>query len=241
VIPPFVSVFDDAASLADDAALQFADVAREAIEERGLFRVALAGGTTPAGLYRHLVVEPFVSVIRWASVHVFWGDERCVPECSADRNDLGAREAFISLVPLPPENVHPIPASLPDGASRYEETLRSAFGGSDLAVPRFDLVLLGIGPDGHTASLFPGQASLEEQQRLAVRVLNAPKPPRERITLTLPVLNAARAVTFLAAGSEKADAVKKAIAGDPSIPAGLVRPHNGRLSFFLDPEAAARL
>jgi 6-phosphogluconolactonase len=89
--------------------------------------------------------------------------------------------------------------------------------------------------------LFPGQASLEEQQRLAVRVLNAPKPPRERITLTLPVLNAARAVTFLAAGSEKADAVKKAIAGDPSIPAGLVRPHNGRLSFFLDPEAAARL
>lgn len=237
--PPFISVLDDLGSLTDEAALHFVDAAREAVTEHGVFRVALAGGSTPAGLYRHLSLEPFVSVIPWSRVFVFWGDERCVPECDISRNDLSARETFLSLVPIPPENVHPIPAAFPDGAERYEADIRRVFGLTRGEWPRFDLVILGIGQDGHTASLFPGQAAVGESEKLAVRVTSAPKPPPERITLTLPVLNAAARVAFLAAGSDKAAAVKRAVAGDPLIPAGLVRPLDGKLHFLLDSEAAS--
>jgi 6-phosphogluconolactonase len=233
-----VTVFPSAAALAEGTAELFALRAADAVEERGRFRVALAGGTTPLAAYRRLAASPWADLVPWASVEVFFGDERCVGECDGDRNDAAAREALLLHVPIPPENVHPIPSLAPDGAERYEALLRERLAAPDPAVPVLDLVLLGLGVDGHTASLFPGHPALHETGRLVVRVDGAPKPPACRVTFTLGLLNAARAAVFVVSGRAKREALARVLSGDRALPAACVDPPFGERLFFLDRSAA---
>jgi 6-phosphogluconolactonase len=233
-----VTVFPSAAALAEGVAELFAIRAAEAVDERGRFRVALAGGTTPLAAYRRLAASPWADLVPWGSVEVFFGDERCVGECDAGRNDAAAREALLGNVPIPPENVHPVPSLAPDGAERYEALLREKLAAPAPAIPVLDLVLLGLGEDGHTASLFPGQPATQETDRLVVRVDGAPKPPPSRVTFTLPLLNAARAVAFVVSGREKSGALARVLAGDRALPAACVGPPGGERLFLLDRAAA---
>jgi 6-phosphogluconolactonase len=241
VAPPAVERFATPEALAERGAELFADAAAEAVAARGTFRVALAGGRTPTLLHQILAEPPWCDLIPWRQTHVFFGDERCVHECSPERNDLVAREALFSVVSLPPGNVHRIDTARRDGAEAYEAAIRDCFSASAGEIPSFDLVFLGLGPDGHTASLFPGFPGLDEASRLVVRVSGAPKPPPDRITMTLPLIDRSRLVVFLATGSEKTDVVSRAVAGDRTIPAGRVAPSLGRVVWLLDEEAAAGL
>lgn len=234
-----VERFGSPEALADRGAELFQKAAAEAVESRGRFRVALAGGRTPTLLHQLLSAPPWVDLVPWRQTHVFFGDERCVHECSPERNDLVAREALFGVVDLPPENVHRIETVRPDAAEAYERTVRDCFGPPASGVPAFDLVFLGIGSDGHTASLFPGRPELEERQRLVVKVAGAPQPPPNRITMTLPLLNRARLVVLLATGAKKAEIVARAVAGDPAVPAARVAPEEGRLVWLVDEEAAS--
>lgn len=234
---PEITEVPTAEAVAFAAAQLFAYSAQEAVAERGSFRVALAGGTTPLAAYRLLATWPDVGAlaaaeapesmlasrprIQWDRVEVFFGDERCVPADHPDRNDHAADESLLSRVPIPSDHVHRVDATSPDAADRYEAEIRRVFG-SPSGVPSFDLILLGIGPDGHTASLFPGNPAAEEKQRLVAHVADAPKPPSSRVTFTLPLLNAARCVAFLVTGAEKRKALSLALRGDPSVPAGRV-------------------
>lgn len=231
-------VFADLDLLADAAADLFVEAAAESILARGIFRVALAGGTTPERMHRRLASEPRQSAVNWPRVDVYFGDERCVPAGAPGRNDAAARAALLDHVPIPSRSVHSIQAEASEGAERYETLIRREFAPAPREVPCFDLIFLGLGPDGHTASLFPGHVALAETERLVVRISGAPKPPPERVTFTLPLLNAARRVVFLAAGADKRDACARARRGDPSVPAGRVRPGEGRLLWLID-EAAA--
>lgn len=220
----------------------FLAYAERAIRERGSFRVALSGGSTPKALYEALVGAP----IDWSRVLVFFDDERCVPPDHADSNYRMARDAFLSKVAIPPSNVHRIYAEIDDArvaAEEYEKELERVFELEPGELPRLDLVLLGLGPDAHTASLFPGSSSLAETKKLVaatfVETLGA-----SRVTLTAPTLVAARAIAFLVAGAEKADAVRAVLEGprDPSrYPAQLVVPTNGELTWLVDRAAAAKL
>jgi 6-phosphogluconolactonase len=233
-----VTVFPSAAALAEGGAELFAVRACEAVEERGRFRAALAGGRTPLAAYRRLAAAPWADLVPWGSVELFFGDERAVGECDCERNDAAAREALLLHVPVPPENVHPVPALAPDGAQRYEALLRERLAAPAPALPVLDLVLLGLGEDGHTASLFPGHPAAAETGRLVVRVDGAPKPPPSRVTFTLPLLNAARAALFVVSGSEKREALARVLAGDRALPASCVDPPGGERLFFLDRAAA---
>lgn len=216
--------FGSAEAVASRAAEIFAESAAEAMVARGRFRVALAGGTTSRRLHEILGEPSRAALVAWQHVHVFFGDERCVPEGSPERNDRAAGEALLSRVPIPPGNVHRVEAERPDADIRYERDLSRHFRLRPGAVPRLDLVLLGVGEDGHTASLFPGRPEVEVTDRLVVRVVGAPKPPPDRVTLTLPVLRAARLALFLVVGAAKAAVARRALAGDPSLPASRVRP-----------------
>ena len=169
-----VTVFPSAAALAEGVAELFALRASDAVEARGRFRVALAGGTTPLAAYRRLASAPWAELVPWGAVEVFFGDERCVGECDLERNDAAAREAFLLKVPVPPENVHPIPSLARDAAERYEALLRARLDAPSPGVPVLDRVLLGLGEDGHTASLFQGHAALRETERLAASVTLEP-------------------------------------------------------------------
>lgn len=233
-----VTVVPGAAALAEGVAELFAVRAAEAVEERGRFRVALAGGATPLAAYRRLAAPPWADVVPWGSVEVFFGDERCVGECDAGRNDGAAREALLAHVPIPPENVHPVPSLAPDGAERYEALVRERLAAPAPQLPSLDLVLLGLGADGHTASLFPGHPAAAERVRLVARVDGAPKPPPGRVTFTLPLLNAARTVAFVVSGREKRQALARVLSGERSLPAACVDPPDGERLFFLDREAA---
>lgn len=209
---------------------------------RGGHRVALAlaGGETPRALYRCLATE-HRDAVPWGRVHLFWGDERYVPPDDPRSNYRLVQDSLLRDVPIPRDNVHPMPTHFPDprdAARAYEQDLRTHF---PAPWPRVDLILLGIGPDGHTASLFPGSPALSEQDRWVVDV-RAPVDPPVRLTLTLPVLNHAAAVFFLVAGTAKADAVRRALTGplDPlACPAGAVRPVGADPIWWLDDAAAA--
>jgi 6-phosphogluconolactonase len=201
--------------------------------------IALTGGSTPRGAYERLAAMR----LDWSAATLWWGDERCV-RADDERSNYGlARAALLDRLPAAPPAVHRIKGELgpEEGAADYERELRAAFGDG---VPALDLVLLGLGPDGHVASLFPGQAALDERERLVVGVPEAGHEPYvPRVTLTLPVINAAREVAFLVTGATKADAVARAFAGAPdaATPASLVAPRSGSLIVLLDPAAAARL
>jgi len=234
----------DAEAVAGEAAEELAGAAARAVAERGRFTLALAGGSTPRRLYALLASPdaPFRARVPWDRTHVFFGDERAVPPEHPDSNYRMAREALLAHVA--PASVHRIRAEQPGAAEAYEAELRAFFGvptGDD--PPSLDLVLLGLGPDGHTASLFPGDAVLEEARRWVATTLGARLGTR-RTTLTLPVLNRARAVVFLVAGPEKAGALRRVLAPEPGaelLPAARVRPDRGSVLWLADAAAASGL
>ena len=234
-----VEVYENPEGLAEAAARELAARAAEAVEERGRFTLVLAGGSTPKATYE-ILARDYAGRIDWGKVHVFFGDERAVPPDDDDSNYRMAREALLDHVPV--GSVHRMQGELlPDeAAAAYEEELRGFFGPDEL--PRFDLVLLGIGGDGHTASLFPETSALEVHDRLVVAnpVL---KLETTRITLTAPVINAAHAVYFLVAGDGKADALAHILGGDAdprAYPASLIQPQEGP-TWMLDRAAASGL
>lgn len=237
-----IVVVPDAEALAREAAQRFVDLAREAAGSRGRFTVALSGGSTPGRLFRLLAEEPYRVQIPWEEVYLFWADERCVPPEDAGSNYGLVEEALITHVPIPAENVHRVRGELEPGmaARAYDNRLQDFFCGPR---PRFDLVLLGLGKDGHTASLFPGSPLLEERERLAAPAMaTTPDRPAERVTLTLPAINTARQVLFLVAGEAKAEVVQAVIEGPAGrYPAQQIQPTAGQLTWLLDAEAASRL
>ncbi len=241
-----VRVVADPAALAAAAAAEVGAAARAAVGARGRFTVALAGGSTPLGLYRVLATRDGAADLPWPAVHFFWGDERHVPPDHPDSNYGAARAALLDRVPVPAENIHRIPAELADAeaaACAYEEELRRSFSPPEGQPPRFDLVLLGLGADGHTASLFPGSAALGERERWVVAP-RIEKLAARRITLTLPVLNAAARVLFLVSGQDKAGALREVLAGPRrprKLPAQAVEPHDGEVNWIVDREAASEL
>ncbi|HUC73148.1 MAG TPA: 6-phosphogluconolactonase [Stellaceae bacterium] len=209
-----------------------------ATRSRGRFAVNLSGGSTPRRLYQLLAEPPFRDAMPWDRVHWFWGDERFVPPDHPDSNYRMAREALLSRAPIPAANIHPVETiGDPAAAARaYEQTLKSYYGSETLdpAHPLFDIELLGLGPDGHTASLFPGTKVLEERRRWAVEVVGA--KPEIRITLTYPPLESSRHTAFLVAGADKRDALARVLAGDQELPSARLHPV-GELVRFVDEQA----
>jgi 6-phosphogluconolactonase len=204
------------------------------------FTLALSGGGTPRKLYELLSRPPYHAAFPWHRTHLFWGDERFVPHDDESSNYRMVREAMLSRAPIPTANIHPVHTEglTPDAAaSDYERELQSFYGAErlDRARPLFDVTLLGLGPDGHTASLFPGTAVLEERERWAAAVVG-PKPTR--ITLTYPALESSRHVAFLVAGKEKREIFSRFQRGEPTLPAARLRP-TGTLHLFADTAAAA--
>ncbi len=226
-------------ALAETAARWTAELMRAAADARGACYLALAGGDTPRACYERLSQSPFGTSLPWSKVHIFWSDERRVPLTHPESNYGMARSALLSRVPVPFAQVHPMPAQDPDarraaeGYARLIEQVVPKDGGE---LPRFDLILLGLGEDGHTASLFPGDDALSEQRAL-VRPVQAARPPPGRLTITLPLINAARAVLFLVQGARKRSALDAVLRQNPAVPAGLVRPTAGELHFIVDREA----
>jgi 6-phosphogluconolactonase len=216
-----------------------------AVAERGRFTIALSGGSTPKSMYT-LIAANASATLPWDQMFFFWGDERHVPPDNPDSNYLMAKEALLSKVAIPPANVFRVPTENPDAAAAaadYEQTLRKFFALAPGEFPRFDLILLGLGPDGHTASLFPETAALQEKTRLVVANW-VEKLKTSRITLTLPVLNASRCVEFLVSGTEKAAVLHEVLEGDApaeKYPSKLVRPSEGKLIWFIDRAAASLL
>jgi 6-phosphogluconolactonase len=244
--PLSVEVLADPAVVARQAAVWFLRLADEAVRRQGRFTVALSGGSTPRALYEVLAGPDAGALgpsVAWDRVHLFWGDERYVPPDDPDSNYRMARAALLGRVPVPPEQVHPIPTNYPDpaeAAAVYEATLRSVFG-IPQGWPRFDLVLLGLGPDAHTASLFPGTAALREVGAL-VTANWVPKFKAYRITLTYPALNHAACVQFLVCGGEKTDALRAVWHGPRDLerfPAQGILPDSGRLVWLVDRAAVA--
>ena len=205
----------------------------------GVFTIALSGGGTPRRLYELLAGPPYRDVFPWHRTHLFWGDERFVPRNDESSNYRMVRDAMLSRAPIPATNIHPIPTEglTPEtAASDYERELKSFYGAErlDPARPLFDVNLLGLGPDGHTASLFPGTAVLEERERWVAAVVG-PKPAR--ITLTYPALESSRHAAFLVAGKEKRDILRRFQGGERTLPAARLRP-TGALHLFADAAAA---
>ncbi|MGC1449412.1 MAG: 6-phosphogluconolactonase, partial [Candidatus Sulfotelmatobacter sp.] len=227
------------------AAGQFAALARKIAGEGKLVYAALSGGNTPRLLFQTLAAEPFAGLIPWGSIHFFWADERNVPPGHAESNYSMARELLLSRVPVPPANVHRIPTgdgTAIEAADLYQRTLRELLPHAN-GLPRFDYVLLGLGANAHTASLFPHRSTLHEAQRLVVAD-HVEEVNAWRVTLTAPVLNNAAQISFLVTGEAKAAVVQQVIEGprDPdAAPAQLIVPAHGSLAWILDSAAAARL
>ena len=238
-----VEVLADAGALSERAASIVVRAAADAIRDRSSLYLALAGGSTPRGLYRLLASDPrYRHAVDWSRVEFFWGDERHVPPTHPDSNYRMAADALLDHVPVSPDHVHRIQAELGDAnavAAAYEEEVRRVIPAAS-TMPVLDLVLLGIGADGHTASLFPSTAALEERERLVVAT-HAGATPSSRITMTLPLINAARHVLFLVTGGDKAEAVRRVLDADPTVPAALVQPGAGELTWLVDLEAAGNL
>lgn len=240
-----VRVLADSAALTRAAAELFVAQARAAIDARGRFSVALSGGSTPRSLYVLLATESVLrNAVDWSAVELFWGDERHVPPDHAESNYRMVREALLDHVPVPHRNVHRIAGERTDAADaarEYQSELERSFSLDEGEAPVFDLVLLGLGADAHTASLFPGTDALSERKRLVIANW-VPQAGVFRITLTAPVLNAGRMVVFLVAGADKSQAVAQVLQADRDplrIPAQLIDPGTGRLVWLIDQAAAA--
>lgn len=229
VVPDLHALADEAAARVEEVALATPAGERAAI--------ALAGGSTPRTAYQHLAGR----CPPWGRVAFFFGDERCVPPDAEGSNYGMAREALLDRIPLRPDQVHRIHGELTpqEAAEKAAEDLRASVPGDPW--PVLDMAVLGMGADGHTASLFPGTAELDEDRRIAVAVHRPEMPQPWRVSLTLPVLNAARRVLVLIGSADKAPMVRRAVAADPSIPAGRLRPVDGTLTWLLTEDAAAAL
>jgi 6-phosphogluconolactonase len=241
---PQLIVLDDAQALYVHAAEEIVHFAGEAICTHGEFSLCLSGGSTPAATYE-LMAERFHLSVDWKEVHFFWGDERCVPPDDPGSNFAMADRTMLSRLDLRPEQVHRIHGEQPpeQAASAYEQHLRSFFHLDEGEFPRFNLMLLGLGDNVHTASLFPGIPALHERERIAVAV-EVDAPQRHRVTLTAPVINNSSRVMFLVAGESKAQAVKSALEGprdSDRFPAQLVAPDDGDVVWLLDRAAASLL
>ena len=216
------SVFPTAAAVCAAMADRFVERAVAAIDERGIFRVALSGGGTPKTVYPMILEPRRRDGVDWSRVEFFWGDERAVPPDDPESNFGVAYQQFIAQLPdVRPDRIHRMPAEAPDldaAALSYESELRLAFGARGDECPRFDLIWLGMGPDGHTASLFPHSTALDEAERWVVGNW-APYPQAWRMTLTFPVLNAGRSVVFAVEGANKADALRAIRSGESGLPA----------------------
>jgi 6-phosphogluconolactonase len=240
-----LEIFAGQDQLARAAAELFVRLSRED-PTRQSFTVALPGGSTPRAFHTLLAATPFVEQVEWSKVEFYWIDERFVPPDHPDSNYRMARETLLDRLPLRPDQVHPVPTELGDPsevAAVYEADIRRGFALPPNELPRFDLILLGMGPDGHTCSLFPHTAALRVRDRLVV-ANEVPQLHTTRITLTVPVLNNAAHVAFVVAGADKADALAAVLEGPDQpeeYPSQLVRPHDGDLYWLLDEAAAARL
>ncbi|MFH2201805.1 MAG: 6-phosphogluconolactonase [Elusimicrobiota bacterium] len=237
---PDLRVYPDAAGAARAAAADFADAFRSAAQARGVFRVLLSGGRTPKALYFLLAGREF-SDLPWERGEFFWGDERYLPPAHPDNNYRAANDLLLTRVAVPGDSVYAVPTASGDparDAARYEQTLRRVFDGE--AFPRFDYALMGVGADGHTASLFPGGEAVKERKRWVVPAYAPDKITRSRITLTVPVFNAARRVVFMLCGEDKLAIAERLIKEPPAkdIPASLIRPADGELVYFLDRAAS---
>jgi 6-phosphogluconolactonase len=234
---PRLQVFADAEELAHEAAIWLCGLASE---RHGVFSVCLSGGSTPKRLYEILAGADFVDRFPWQRVHWFWGDDRFVPKDDPRSNYGMVRAALLSRAPIPEANIHAIPTeglAPADAAIAYEQELKLFYGAETLAVarPLFDATLLGLGEDGHTASLFPGAAVLDERRRWVAAVIEV--KPEPRITLTYPALESSRAVAFLVSGAAKRDVLQRILVDRELLPAGRLRPV-GDLLWFLDRAAA---
>jgi 6-phosphogluconolactonase len=235
------------AATAQSAAQLFTDAARRAASTRGVARIAISGGTTPKAMFALLAdpAEPFLKQVPWDKIDLYWVDERCVPPDNIESNYRMTKEAMLSKVPLPAERIHRIEGELePEvAAARYESTIRNTFRLEGAQTPTFDLVLLGMGDDGHTASLFPHTEALNEMSHIVVPN-HVPQKDAWRITLTWPVINQGREVAFLIEGAGKAEVLHNVFLGpyQPEIyPSQLIRPASGQLTLLLDRAAAAKL
>jgi 6-phosphogluconolactonase len=248
--PAEVHIYADAGEVAHQAARHFATLADQFVRETGRFTVVLSGGSTPKAMFAVLAAEPFASSLPWSHIYFFWGDERCVPPDHADSNYRMAHATLLAKVPVPPANIFRIPAEDPDherAATNYSATIAQFFQTSATAhsntasQPQFDLFFLGMGADGHTASLLPGTAALQISNRIAVANYIA-KLDAWRITLIATVINQARHVAFLVTGADKAAPLREVLSGayQPAIyPSQLIKPVGGRIVWMVD-EAAAR-
>jgi 6-phosphogluconolactonase len=237
---PPIEVYDSLEQLEEAAAQAMASAAEAAVRERGTSLLVLSGGETPRGVYRRLATPPWRDRIDWAHVHLLFGDERIVPPDHPLSNYGMVQAELLSRVPIPAGNIHRIRGELnPDEAVRsYEDEVTGLLAS---AAGRFDFALLGVGEDGHTASLFPGKSTLVSPSRPIVSV---PGPKAWRVSMTAPLLNGAREIVFLVAGERKASIVRRILELNeptPDLPASLIRPSDGRLLWMLDREAAAAL
>lgn len=233
-----IEISESAEALSRAAAERFVRITTAAVRGRGRCAVALSGGSTPKSVYRALAYEPYRSQVQWDRIEFFWGDERHVPPDHADSNYRMAFEALLSKVPIASAQVHRVHGEETDAhktAQAYEDEIRASVGSPD-PIPRFDLVHLGLGVDGHVASLFPNTPALDERRRLCVANW-VPRLGAHRITMTLPILNAARAIVFLVTGAEKAPIVHRVLRDPDSslvLPAQMIQPVDGDLSWMLD-------
>lgn len=241
-----IRIFPDVAAIAQHAANIFVNAAKQAVKERGVFRVAMAGGSTPKTLYALLVSEPFRSQLSFDKMQLFFGDDRHVPPDHPDSNYRMVSENFVSKTPIRPEQVFRMKTELQDterAALEYEQTLKTQFALKPGELPRFDLMMLGMGNEGHTLSLFPATTALRDNGRLVVRTWVG-KLYTERITCTAPVANNSAAVLFMIAGADKAPALKAVLEGpyEPDqLPTQYIKPANGKLIFLVDSAAGGML
>jgi 6-phosphogluconolactonase len=240
-LPEWMTIVQDIQALNQAAANEFVRCASNAVREQGRFAVALSGGNTPRAIYS-LLAEKYANSLPWEQIFVFFGDERHVPPNDPDSNFRMANESLLSRVPIPAKNVHRIQAELnaSTAADQYEATLREFFAPPNGQLPRFDLVMLGMGEDGHTASLFPGTTALEENSRLVV-ANHVEKLQTDRITLTFPLLNAAAEVMVAVAGENKARVVSDIVSSPQKTlyPIQRVDPRGGRLLWLVEQKAAS--
>ncbi|HHT9111467.1 MAG TPA: 6-phosphogluconolactonase [Candidatus Brocadiaceae bacterium] len=228
------------------AAKEFVRIAVDSIQIKKNFTVVLSGGSTPAGLYKLLASDDYREQVPWPNVYFFWGDERCVPPDDKESNYNMARQILLDKVPIPKENNFRMPADQADHAqasAEYEQMIRTFFHTKTEEIPRFDLILLGMGDDGHTASLFPGTPALFEKKR-CVTENYIEKLGLYRLTLTVPLINQAKNIIFLISGESKAPVLKEVLEGEyqpQKLPSQFIKPVDGRLLFIVDRAAASKL
>jgi len=240
---PEIIITDDPTQLARRAAGIFMATAKDCVDQKGLFFIAISGGSTPRGMHKLLAEEPYFSGIPWSKIHIFWVDERCVAVNDPASNFGSAKKDFLDRIPIPSKQIHPMPGDFPpeEGAGKYQEEMKVIFQVNGEDFPVFDLVFLGMGNDGHTASLFPGRRSVLASERWVV-VVKGGSPDVYRLTLTYKLLNRAKRICFLVSGKHKALILKTVFENqDARLPAQKIQPEKGKVTWVLDKDAASLL